>query len=234
VRKPTRKPTRIPTRKPVAAPTTTCNRGFTAATYDAIESDIRRLKDDIVDVKMRTHFLGGIVRLAAHDFMDYDRNNQVQSQRFGPDGCVDFTHVNNQGLGSIWTPGAQLYDLHATKYSWISRADFWVASANAVIKITSVNNIQTSYNLGYTLRSNFKWGRVDRGTCAGSGTRLAIPSRCAEVEKVFLTQMGLSWTDAVALLGGHTLGRGSINVSVCCCSFIHLKKITIRDIYIYI
>jgi hypothetical protein len=183
------------------------------ATYDAIEADIKRLKDDIVDIKMRTHFLGGIVRLAAHDFMDYDRNNP--SLKLGPDGCVDFTHSNNQGLGSIWTPGAQLYELYQTKYSWISRADFWVASANAVIKITSVNNINTAYNIGYTLRTNYKWGRLDRATCVGSGTRLAIPSRCAEVEKVFLTQMGLTWTDAVALLGGHTLGRGSSNVSVC-------------------
>lgn len=160
---------------------------------------------------MRTHFLGGIVRLAAHDFMDY---NRLEGTTLGPDGCIEFTHSNNLGLGSIWTPGAQLYDLHKNKYSWISKADFWVASANAVVKITSVNNINTAYNLGYTLRSNFKWGRIDRASCPNSGNRLAIPSGCGQVEKVFLTQMGLTWTDAVALLGGHTLGRGSINVSV--------------------
>ena len=35
-----------------------------------------------------------------------------------------------------------------------------------------------------------------------------------KVEDVFLNRMGLTWTDAVALLGGHTIGRGSEHFSV--------------------
>lgn len=205
--KPTRRPTRRPTRKPVPS---TCTRGFTYATYDAIEADIVQLKNGITDPRMRAHFLGGIVRLPAHDFMDYDPTAAI---RMGADGCIEFSHSSNAGLASIWSVGTPLYDLHRTKYSWISKADFWVAAANAVLRQTSVNNLSTSYNLGYDLRSKFRWGRIDRATCAGSGARLAVPSRCAEVERVFRTQMGLSWTDAVALLGAHTLGRGSTNFS---------------------
>merc|ERR1712194_445216 len=36
---------------------------------------------------------------------------------------------------------------------------------------------------------------------------------CTEVEGVFLHRLGLTWTDAVALLGGHTIGRGSADFS---------------------
>ena len=46
----------------------TSTRCFSISTYDAIDADIAKLKKTIKDGVTRSHFLGGIVRLAAHDF----------------------------------------------------------------------------------------------------------------------------------------------------------------------
>ena len=85
----------------------------------------------------------------------------------------------------------------------MSVADFWVASATAVIKNTSNERLDMK----------FKWGRTDSDTCANSSARLPEPSGCDQVESTFINRMGLSWTDATALLGAHTLGRGDANFS---------------------
>ena len=142
--------------------------------------------------------------------MDYDPSQSSAAAVYGADGCFDPDHGNNAGLSDIWSPGRPLFDLHSSKYSHISKADFWVASANAVIRQTSVGN-------ALNMKTSFKWGRKDKASCPGSGERLPIPSRCSEVDRVFRTRMGLSWRDAVALLGAHTLGRGDRSVS-----FFHL------------
>ena len=40
---------------------------FSEATYDAIDNDIEQIKNGIADPQERSHFLGGIVRLAVRD-----------------------------------------------------------------------------------------------------------------------------------------------------------------------
>jgi hypothetical protein len=190
---PSHSPSRYPTSRPVGG----C---FTNNTYDAIDADIEILKNEIGDDTTRSHFLGGIVRLVAHDFMDYDQNNTTDPM--GSDGCFDPDHEANSGLPeSVWCDTCSFKLLYEAKYTHVSRGDFWVAAANAVIRQTSIDN-------GLDLRDTFVWGRVDAETCVGSGDRLPTPGGCDEVEGVFLTKMGLGWRDAVALMGAHTLGRG--------------------------
>lgn len=130
--------------------------------------------------------------------MDY---NRWDTTSYGPDGCIDETHPANNGLESIWCPNCALTQLYNGKYSRLSRADFWIASSNAVIRQTSLRN-------SLDLKTTFTWGREDRNSCPGSGQRLPTPEGCDQVEGVFLDRMGLEWADAVALLGAHTLGRG--------------------------
>ena len=122
--------------------------------------------------------------------MDYDQDNVTNP--YGPDGCFDPEHPANAGLPEDTGPLMMLY---RTKYSsFVSRADFWIASANAVIRQTSVNN-------GLDLRETFLWGRKDRDVCPGSGDRLPSPAGCDQVEEVFIGKMALEWRDAVALMG---------------------------------
>jgi hypothetical protein len=173
---------------------------FSVDTYDSIDNDIAIIKNNVRSERERSHFLGGIVRMAAHDFMDYDRHDR--NNPMGADGCYDRDHLSNVGLDTIWCRGCPLRTLYQDKYSHLSRADFWIASANAVIRQTSIGN-------SLDLRDTFLWGRKDSDVCHNSGLRLPQSSGCDEVEDVFLERMGLTWTDAVALLGAHTLGGGS-------------------------
>lgn len=180
--------------------TETC---FSAQTYDDIDADIANLADAFTDNVTKGFFLGGLVRLAAHDFLDYNIN--ATTGAYGPDGCIDFASPENAGLDQIWCDECDLTAIWEASYSHISRADFWVAAANAVIRQTSSD--------GLDLKDSFVWGRVDRDVCANSAERLPAATSCAEVEEVFLDRLGLSYTDAVALIGAHTLGRGDADVS---------------------
>jgi len=170
---------------------------LTSSTYNNLMDDVADLGNSINNSGDRGHFFGGIVRLAAHDFMDFDRNSNVLG---GSDGCIDFSAADNKGLELVWCDGCALTELYEVAYSSaMSRADFWVAAANASIKATARDNFEPP----------FHWGRTDSGVCPESSGRLPLDTDCGEVEGVFLDRMGLTWTDATALLGAHTIGRGS-------------------------
>ena len=197
-------PSEQATPSPTLHPTEFSGTCFTTRVYDSINADIAGLKLSITDDETRSHFLGGIVRLAAHDFLDYDRHS---SRRLGPDGCFDPDHESNSGLPeSVWCETCLLRVLYENKYRFLSRADFWIASAEAVIGQASINN-------SLDLKDQFMWGRIDRDSCPESGDRLPVPSGCSEVEDAFINRMGLEWKDAVALMGAHTLGGGNALVS---------------------
>jgi len=78
-----------------------------------------------------------------------------------------------------------------------SRADFWVAIGNAAIKAASPNQ---------ALDLPFRYGRNTTDSCSFAIGRLPLANSCDDVEGVFLDRMGLSWRDATALLGAHTIG----------------------------
>ncbi|EJK61609.1 hypothetical protein THAOC_17870, partial [Thalassiosira oceanica] len=84
--------------------------------------------------------------------------------------------------------------------------DFWIAAGNAVIRQTSINNT-------LDMRGSFRWGRRDQLSCPGSGDRVPAPTGCDATEAAMIERMGLTWRDAVALMGAHTLGRGDIRFS---------------------
>lgn len=174
-----------------------------SGTYDAIDADIEAIAATFLDDESRSHFLGGVVRLAAHDFLDYNKDDPISP--FGSDGCIEFEDSHNAGLEDIWCTGCDLTTLYDETYSHVSKADFWVVAANSVIRQTSSDALN--------LKDSFVWGRVDNASCQGSALRLPETSGCNEVEEVFLTRLGLSRRDTVALLGAHTLGRGDASFS---------------------
>ena len=172
-----------------------------------IKEDIIALANRFNDAGDRGHFFGGIVRLAAHDFMDYDQTDT--NEPGGSDGCLDFNDQINAGLSDLWCDNADacpfkyLYDTYYSKF--MSKADFWIASAVKVIEITSPPNDPLILPL--------RWGRVDNDSCPSSSSRLPETKGCSEIQACFVDRMGLSWTDATALMGAHTLGRGSTKFS---------------------
>lgn len=188
------------------SPTATVASGcINTARYDQIDADIEDISNSFNNDVDRSHFLGGIVRMVAHDFMDFDVNDKREPM--GPDGCLDWTSSSNAGLSSIWCNNCPLTKLYNKKYSDISRADFWVIAGNAVIRLTSINK-------ALDLRNTFYWGRKTSNSCVNSAFRLPTTNSCQDVEDVFLARLGLRWKDAVALLGAHTLGRGNSEVRV--------------------
>ena len=128
--------------------------------------------------------------IQAHDFMDYDPSDLSGGSQMGQDGCIDWDHPANAGLPGLWCDDCaltEIYNVYAGEPYFLSRADFWVAAANAVIHITSPEGEKLD------LASTFRFGRVDAETCADSALRLPESGSCSEVERVF-PRMGLSWT----------------------------------------
>jgi hypothetical protein len=170
---------------------------FTTTMYDDIDADILKIQNSITDLRDRGGFLGGILRMAAHDAMDFDPS---LSNPMGPDGCYDPNHPNNAGLETVWSDQSALRKLHMEKYPHISRADFWIACANAVIR-------QTSIGQDLDMKNKFRWGRKDSDSCSGQADRLPVTTSCSQHEEVFINRMGMTWVDIVALMGAHTLGH---------------------------
>jgi len=165
-------------------------------------NDVENMLDSLPNLFERSFQLGGIVRLAAHDFMDFDEN---ASTKMGSDGCLEFSHKNNAGLSLVWGANTPWMNLYNSGYSQMSVADFWIACAMATIKIASSG--------AHDMMNTFMWGRKRASSCSGSGDRLPSGKTCQSSKDVFITRMGLTWKNAAALLGAHTVGRGLAKVS---------------------
>ena len=126
----------------------------------------------------------------------------TQSDHLGPDGCLSNTAAN-AGLipfGSVTsTIVDQLFEpIFQANCASISRADFWALLGWLSVNIASSGGVAIQY----------QYGRRDAVTCPVPSTRLpnAQLGRGA-INQMFQTQMGLTLTDAVTLIGAHTIGH---------------------------
>merc|ERR1719330_577362 len=124
----------------------------------------------------------------------------------GADGCVDFDDADNTGLADCLYAGSEfgtsIHDAYAQHCSDVSLADFLVISAEVLMEKLSPDGVSFGF------KDRFKFGRTTAESCDFAHGRLPNPERsCDAVEDTFVTRMGLSWDEAAALMGVHTLGR---------------------------
>lgn len=152
---------------------------------------------------------GCVLRVAGHDFMDYDPDTNTG----GSNGCIDMSHPENAGLADcLLQPGehgqslAAAYNLFCSR---VSLADFLVISAEAVMTATRqfvLDEAPTAARVNFS--AHFLYGRTTSRQCEGAGER--IPNSeggCPQVQVTYLDSLGLSWRQSAALMGVHTLGR---------------------------
>merc|ERR1712153_128628 len=147
----------------------------------------------------RSDITAGAIQLAFHDAGTWDPSNITHPG--GADGCACDKFGPNAGLDYIKDVLSPVY----TSYkSYLSLADFWAICANAAIK-SSVAEADAPLTIG------FKYGRsdVDCSDCDYDiAARLPDESKSTDhVEDVFVTRMGFTRKETVALMGAHSMGK---------------------------
>jgi len=163
------------------------------AAYQAIKPEFEAATSDRTT---QSNIYGAAVRLAFHDAGEVHLGT---SDLMGPDGCLSQT-ASNAGLTEASSVVNTVMEPIWQKYcDKISRADFWALFAKlAVEKADPTHTISIAY----------QYGRVDNTECsAGTGRLPSAGLGLTELNRVFVTQMGLTLHDSVALLGAHTLGH---------------------------
>mmetsp|Transcript_134881 Transcript_134881/g.238624 ORF Transcript_134881/g.238624 Transcript_134881/m.238624 type:complete len:517 (+) Transcript_134881:88-1638(+) len=182
--------------------------------YDEVVSSVRGLYKHLPTTCNSSYcpqsdWTGCVLRLAAHDFMD----------KQGADGCVYLPDKDNNGLRDCLYQGShgqELDSAYKNFCSWLSLADFIVIAAEAVMNITR-NNVLVevdSTRQPFDFRSNFKYGRETKTKCPTANGEMPSAERgCDAVDDSLLKRIGLNWTQAAALMGGHTIGEARLDRS---------------------
>ena len=118
----------------------------------------------------------------------------------GPDGCLCTTVGDSAGLVEATSPVFTIIEpAWQSVCDKISRADFWALFGKLAIE---------SADPTHTISINYQYGRKDQSTCSvGCGRLPSAQGGMPVIQQVFVKQMGLAITDAVTLIGAHTLGH---------------------------
>jgi cytochrome c peroxidase len=177
-------PTPAPTAAPTPSPPATTPSQIAAV---AVANGVGNMLATAGSRANRADLLGAIVRLAFHDAGTFDGASG------GADGCVDLNAVENRGLRPITE---QLETLVAGASPALSRADVWALAASVAIEAAGGPSL------------SFRFGRVDSQECSGHASRLpSAESDHEHIRSVFVTRLGFTERDVVALMGAHVLGR---------------------------
>jgi len=181
-------------------------------TYERVAAKVWQLweglpDDCTVEKCPQADFVGCVLRFAGHDFMDFDPFQKMG----GSDGCLDFKDPDNAGLMPCLVGAgehghqATLQNAYADFCDEISLADFVVLAAEALMVRSRRDWNQSS---AFNMQKGFKFGRPTSRTCWPG--RLPNPEdSCDAVETNFINSLGLTWKEATALMGVHTVGKAS-------------------------
>lgn len=187
---------------------------MTESDYDSIVETVQGLYSSWPSTCSATEcpqadWAGCVLRMAGHDFMDYKDGTG------GADGCVDMTDPDNLGLAECLHEGEfgiSIADAYEHYCESASLADFLVIAAEAVMMASRDHvTFEDSSRSSIDFKSQFRWGRTTATTCAFAHGRLPNPENsCSAVNETFVQSMGLTWAQAAALMGVHTLGRAQV------------------------
>jgi len=185
--------------------------------YDSIVSKFESLYEQLPTTCNATYcpqadWAGCVLRMAGHDFMDYADGEG------GSDACIDMEDIDNAGLGQclyVGEFGVSMADAYADFCTTISLADFVVVAAEAIMNISRQHVLDDDPSRSaIDFRSLFKYGRTTALSCSFAHGRLPNPENsCSAVNLTFVQRMGLSWGQAAALMGVHSLGRAKVENS---------------------
>jgi len=171
--------------------------GLSQSQFASIQTHVRSIEPPVTDVTGQGDFFGGLVRLAFHDAGTY----VAATNSYGPVGCLNYSEPGNGGLHPVEN---MLEPVYQQVKSLVSRADFWVIAAYTAVQ-----------DAGGPMMP-FKSGRVDCTSATFFKPAGLLPSPEGDwtsVSATFVTRMGLTIQDTVALMGAHVLGRAQLQNS---------------------
>lgn len=204
--------------------TTSC---MSTAMYDEVVEAVRNVLFEKLDQTCEgehcqvADWAGCVLRMCGHDFMDFHVKDGVPVG--GADACTDMNEPDNAGLSACLANGEHghsLKELYTNFCTQMSLADFEVIAAQAVMSLLATEGAPKE-TLSAGLKANFGFGRTTAtGEACQNSTHaegsLILPNPalgCSEVDRVFVNNMGLTWEEATALMGVHSLGRASTSNS---------------------
>jgi hypothetical protein len=168
---------------------------------------------DSVTQNDQAHMVGCYLRFAGHDFMDFNRTGNVSGRGNvgGSDGCVDFADPDNKGLYPCFAGsgefgrGLTIAGAYADFCGMVSLADFIVIAAEALMMRARPDwNATTNKSESLDFSTSFRFGRKTSTSCHNH--LLPNPEHsCQAVKDNFIDELGLTWTEATALMGFLTL-----------------------------
>eukprot|EP01038_Epipyxis_sp_PR26KG_P012256 gene12256-16433_t len=167
--------------------------------YLSVKNQINAYKQTgkVSDQFLLADLLGGAVRIVFHDVADLDMTKPTDLM--GADGCIGDA-LEAAGLIEQSSPIFQILEPVYQQYcDSINRADFYVLYGKFAIELSEPTK---------TLVLPFQYGRKETKDCsAGIGRAPDAQLGVDAIRQVFIKQLGLTYADAVALLGAHTLGH---------------------------
>jgi catalase (peroxidase I) len=155
------------------------------AAYPAIVTEFNALITG-KDAVYLSALYGGAVRLAFHDAGEVDVRT---TDLAGPDGCLS-SSADNAGIVEPASVVVSILEPLWQQYcDQISRADFWALMGKLCVEAADPTR---------TISIPFYYGRTDSvGACeAGAGRLPGAEGGYASVKQVFVTQMGMTMSDA--------------------------------------